>query len=172
MLCTHCNKKEATFHYKTVTNGKTQEMHLCGDCASELGFGEKYADLFGDALNFNSILNQFFVSSDKKLSDSKQLKCENCGMDYSRFNSTGLLGCEKCYDVFSDALETMMQKTQGATVHNGKITGPDSEKIKKQNDIKKLKSDLQKAILEEKYEIAAEIRDQIKILEKGENNNG
>ena len=172
MLCTHCNKKEATFHYKTVTNGVSQEMHLCSDCAAEMGFGEKNADLFGDALNFNSILNQFFALSDKQLSSGRQLKCENCGTDYGKFNSTGLLGCEKCYDVFSDALETMLQKTQGATVHNGKITGPDGERIKMQNDIKKLKSDLQKAILEEKYELAAQLRDQIKALEKGGENNG
>jgi len=172
MLCTHCGKKEATFHYKTVTNGVAQEMHLCRDCAQEMGIGEKYADLFGDALDFNSILNQVFNLSDKKLTSANNLKCTACGTDFNKFNTTGLLGCDKCYDVFSDAIETMLQKTQSSTVHNGKISGPDSEKIKKQNEIRELKSQLQKAILEEKYEDAAKLRDKIKSLEKGEENNG
>ena len=172
MLCNHCNKKEATFHYKTVSKGKTTEMHLCNDCAHELGLTDKYSDIFGDGMNVNSILNQFFALSGKKPVQDNSLKCSECGMDFKRFNSTGLLGCEKCYDVFADAVETMMQRTQGATVHNGKISGPDSEEIKKQNEIGRLKSELQKAILEEKYEDAAKLRDMIKDLEKGERDNG
>lgn len=172
MLCTHCNKNEATIHCKTVLNGVSKEMYLCAECAQELGIGGKYADIFDDGFNFHSILNQVFSMSDKKLSDKKQLKCEGCGTDFSKFNATGLLGCEKCYDVFEDAVETMLQKTQGATVHNGKISGPDSEKIEKENHIRDLKAQLQKAILEEKYEDAASLRDRIKSLEKGDENNG
>jgi len=172
MLCNHCNNKEATFHCKTVTNGKTTEMHLCSECAHELGFAEKYSDIFGDGMNVNSILNQFFALSGKKPSENNMLKCPECGTDFKRFNSTGLLGCDKCYDVFAEAVENMMQRTQGATVHNGKISGPDSEEIKKQNEISKLKSELQKAILEEKYEDAAKLRDSIKALEKGERADG
>ncbi|MBQ6999166.1 MAG: UvrB/UvrC motif-containing protein [Clostridia bacterium] len=172
MLCTHCNNKEATFHCKTVSNGKTTEMHLCSECAHELGFAEKYSDIFGDGMNVNSIINQFFALSGKKPAVDNMLKCPECGIDFKRFNSTGLLGCDKCYDVFAEAVETMMQRTQGAIVHNGKISGPDSEEIKKQNEISKLKSELQKAILEEKYEDAAKLRDSIKALEKGERADG
>lgn len=171
MLCTHCNKKEATIHCKTVKNGIANEMHLCSDCAQEMGIGGKYADLFGDGFDFNSILNQVFSMTDKKISGSGQLKCESCGTDFGKFNSTGLLGCDKCYDVFADAVETMLQKTQGATVHNGKISGPDSEKMQKENQVRDLKSQLQKAILEEKYEEAADLRDRIKAIEKGDDNN-
>lgn len=172
MLCSHCNKKEATFHYKTVSKGQMTEIHLCSDCAQELGFADKYSDIFGEGMNVNSILNQFFSLSGKKPAQDNALKCPECGTDFKRFNSTGLLGCDKCYDVFADAVETMMQRTQGATVHNGKISGPDSEEIKKQNELSKLKSELQKAILEEKYEDAAKLRDSIKALEKGDRSDG
>ena len=65
-----------------------------------------------------------------------------------------------------------MKRTQGATVHNGKISGPDSEEIKKQNELDDLKAQLQKAVFEERYEDAAKLRDSIKELEKGESNNG
>ena len=172
MLCSRCNKKEATFHYKTVSKGKVSELHLCSECAREMGFGDKYTELFSDGMNVNSILNQFFALSGKNLVRESGVKCEACGMDYGKFNSTGLLGCDKCYDVFADAVENMLQRTQGATSHNGKISGPDSEEIKKENEISDLKSQLQKAILEEKYEDAAKLRDRIKELEKGAENNG
>ncbi len=167
MLCSLCNKNKATIHYKTVTNGVAKEMHLCSECAGEMGIGDKHIDLFGDAFNFNSILNQLFSTGDKKSSSINGLKCNGCGMDFNMFNSTGLLGCDKCYDVFAEQIETMLQKTQGATSHNGKISGADREKIKKQNEIRELKSSLQKAIYEEKYEEAAVLRDKIKDMEKG-----
>ncbi len=172
MLCSHCNKREATFHYKTVSNGKASEMHLCSECAHELGFAEKYSELFGDNMNVNSILNQFFALSGKKPVQDSMLKCPECGMDFATFNSTGLMGCGNCYDVFADAVETMMQRTQGATSHNGKISGPDSEEIIKQNKLEGLKESLKKAILEEKYEDAAKLRDEIRAMEKGEESNG
>ena len=38
MLCSHCNKKEANFHYKQVNNGSYTELHLCSDCAKDLGY--------------------------------------------------------------------------------------------------------------------------------------
>ncbi len=167
MLCSNCNKNKATIHYKTVTNGVAREMHLCSECAAEMGIGEKYLDLFGDGLNFNSIFNHLFANSNSTQSLATAKRCEGCGTDFTTFNSTGLLGCDKCYDVFSDAVETMLAKTQGATSHNGKITGTDKEKITKQNELRDLKSNLQKAILEEKYEEAAILRDKIKEIEKG-----
>lgn len=172
MLCSHCNKKEAVFHYKTISNGKKTELHLCSDCAQELGFTDKYSDIFGGSMNVDSILNQFFALSGKTPSKSSTHICPECGTDYNRFKSTGLLGCDKCYDVFADAVESMMQRTQGSTVHSGKISGPDSEEIKKQNEIDNLKAQLQKAVFEERYEEAAKLRDSIKELEKGESNNG
>ena len=171
MLCSHCNKNEANFHCKTVLNGKVTELHLCSNCAAELGFNDKY-DIFGDGMDVNSILNQFFALTGQKLPRNDTLKCENCGTDFKRFNDTGLLGCDKCYDVFADAVENMMQRTQGATTHSGKISGPDSESIKKENEITSLKAELQKAILEERYEEAAKLRDRIKEMEKGDKDNG
>lgn len=171
MLCSNCNKNKATIHYKTVTNGVAREMHLCSECAGEMGLGEKYLDLFGDGLNFNSIFNHLFANGNGKLTTSTTLKCDGCGTDFGTFHSTGLLGCDKCYDVFADAVETMLQKTQGATSHNGKITGADKEKISKQNELRDLKANLQKAILEEKYEEAAVLRDKIKEIEKEDGDN-
>lgn len=37
MKCQHCNKNEATAYFKQNINGNVTEMHLCEDCAKELG---------------------------------------------------------------------------------------------------------------------------------------
>ena len=39
MLCQKCQKKEATTYYQETVNGKTTTLHLCEDCAKELGIG-------------------------------------------------------------------------------------------------------------------------------------
>ena len=38
MRCEHCGKREATFYYKSNINGRVQEVHLCQQCAEELGY--------------------------------------------------------------------------------------------------------------------------------------
>ena len=61
MLCSICNKNKATIHYKTVTNGVAKEMHLCSECAGEMGIGDKHIDLFWGAwtLEFNLKTSKF-----------------------------------------------------------------------------------------------------------------
>lgn len=37
MRCDRCGKNEATFYYKSNINGKVTQVHLCPQCAEELG---------------------------------------------------------------------------------------------------------------------------------------
>ena len=37
MRCQHCNQNEATTFIKRNINGHKEEMHLCSECARELG---------------------------------------------------------------------------------------------------------------------------------------
>ena len=41
MRCEHCGRNEATFHYQSTVNGFTEEVHLCAECAAELGYRER-----------------------------------------------------------------------------------------------------------------------------------
>ena len=41
MKCEHCGKNEATFYCKSNINGTVKEVHLCADCAAELGYTER-----------------------------------------------------------------------------------------------------------------------------------
>ena len=37
MRCQHCNQNEATTFIKRNINGHKEELHLCSECAKELG---------------------------------------------------------------------------------------------------------------------------------------
>lgn len=43
MKCQHCNEREATTYIKKNINGKKTEMHLCSECAAELGVMNEFS---------------------------------------------------------------------------------------------------------------------------------
>lgn len=159
MLCNNCNKKIATFHYKKILNGQKTEINLCSDCASELGYGASYHDPF----DFGSALNDFLGISNKP----NTITCPNCSTDHNTFKKTGRLGCEKCYEHFKATIDEILPSIQPGKEHKGKRCGEDNEEFLKKKRLKELKDNLQKAILDERYEDAAKFRDEIK---KEENN--
>lgn len=161
MLCTNCGLKEANFHYKQIVNGKRTEQHLCGECASKLGYIAQ-----GDMLDFSSILNDFISMPSFVPAAGEVRACPVCRTTFDEFKKTGLLGCDKCYDEFRNVIESTLSQIQPSTVHKGKLSGAAGEKIQKQNELSEMKERLKRAIIDEKYEEAAVIRDKIKNLEQ------
>ena len=53
MLCQNCHKRQATIHITRVVNGRRVEMHLCAQCAKELGLvSDSGLGSFGDMGDF------------------------------------------------------------------------------------------------------------------------
>ena len=53
MRCQHCNQNEATTFIKRNINGHKEELHLCSECAKELGVMDEFrmptmSEMFGD----------------------------------------------------------------------------------------------------------------------------
>lgn len=164
MLCSNCSAKEASFHYKYITNGAVSEIHLCSDCAGKLGYIKndepafKHADFWGDLFSL-----PHFIHTPKE-----SLVCPNCKTSFDSIKRTGFLGCDKCYDSFTKSIDVILSKIQPSTVHKGKLNGSEGKKIERDNTLKNLKEELQRAILDENYEHAAVVRDKIKALENEE----
>ena len=195
MLCQNCGKNEANIRYTQIVNGEKKEMFLCEECANKKGIGDfkmsipmNFSNFLGDF--FNDYEDGLSLPSFVK---EKTQKCLNCGQSYDEFLKTGILGCPECYDAFSDRLDKILKNIQGHTVHTGRkplniekeledldtgnslnnkadaqtknVESKNTEN-KEENELKKLESDLEKAIKEERYEDAAVIRDNIKKLRK------
>ena len=167
MLCSNCMSKDANFHYKYMKNGNITELHLCGECAKELGYVKPGDQTF----NFTNFFGDFFSVPKFASGASPVAACPQCGTSFDTVRKTGFVGCDKCYDVFVNAIDTMLSKLQPSTVHKGRLSGADGKKIEREKNIKALKDELKRAIIDEKYEQAAILRDQIKELEEKEDEN-
>ena len=150
--CQYCKANEAEIRCILVIDGKRTEKKLCGECARKAGIEEQQ--------KMNRKNAKEFVVSGKR----KDPLCTNCKLNFSQFLKTGMLGCSDCYESFGTALRDILKGIHSVSYHRGR--GPGSERTM---DIAQLKWKLSEAIREEDYELAARLRDEIKLFEKGDN---
>ncbi len=174
MKCQKCNKNEANTHVKRVINGEFEEYHLCSECAKEMGYSNVFSDFTSSfADDFNSLFGSFFENA--LPARTQATRCETCGTTYNDIASTGMMGCANCYDIFSDRILPTIRRIHGNTTHMGKnsisyrkVEDKDKPEDKKQDELTKLKAELDTAIKNQEFEKAAVLRDKIK---EKENNN-
>lgn len=161
MLCQNCKKNEATTHIKRIVNGETTQAHLCSECAKSLGYDTMFSD-FG--FGFSDMLRSFFNEPVMASLGSHELRCERCGSTFNDIVRSGKIGCADCYETFYDKLLPSLERLHGKTSHEGKIPNRSPE-IKKKSELEELHEELDKAVSEQEYEKAAQLRDKIKALE-------
>ncbi len=161
MLCDNCGEKEATFFYtETDKQGNEKKYNLCAKCAEIKGASKKLTPSIAAQL----LAGLLEISTQE---EGKGLVCSVCKLTYNEFRRNGRLGCAHCYTAFEENLESLLRKIHGTTKHSGKRPGIRDEKRTDLNErILGLKYRLEEAIKKEEYELAAQLRDKIKELEK------
>ena len=186
MKCQNCGENEANVRYTQIINGVKKELALCDECSKKLGI--QSLD-FNIPINFSSFLGDFIDDTEDFLpsfTQSKSIKCDNCGMTYEEFLDKGKFGCSNCYDVFENKIDNVLKNIHGTCNHIGRKYNQtvleDEKQSMQENEIEqdinsdldnkhkieKLKQDLKVAIQKELYEDAARIRDEIKKIENKE----
>lgn len=167
MKCQHCNYNEATTHIKKNVNGNVTEMHLCSDCAKELGVMEEFSpeSFFNDTF-FGNFLGAG-VPAMNILSGIDH--CEYCGSTFNDIVKSGRVGCANCYSKFEDRLQPTITKMHGNAKHIGKnVTYTEEKEAEPEiSELDKLKNDLKLAIKEQRFEDAAVLRDKINEINEG-----
>lgn len=167
MKCQHCNHNEATTHIKKNVNGNVSEMHLCSDCARELGVMEEFSpeSFFNDTF-FGNFLGAG-VPAMNILSGIDH--CEYCGSTFNDIVKNGRVGCANCYTKFEDRLQPTITKMHGNAKHIGKnVTYTEEKEAEPEiSELDKLKNDLKLAIKEQRFEDAAVLRDKINEMNEG-----
>lgn len=166
MYCEECKIRPATVHLAQMFDGKKIETHLCEQCASQKG-----SIIFGadQQLSIANILGSFLggnYSIQEARSANQHSTCPGCGIKFSDVRQTGKLGCAQCYIAFEEELEPSLRRIHGNRQHVGKIPLRGGEKYWWKRQVEGLKQQLQEAVAREEYEEAADIRDEIKKLEK------
>ncbi|WP_455538780.1 UvrB/UvrC motif-containing protein [Terrisporobacter sp.] len=176
MLCQKCHKKTASVFISSIINGQETRMYLCSDCVKDYPlFDFKFQEPF----SMKDVMDKFKIDKEsspddeyKKLlnldkdSEDKNIICPNCHSTYEEYKKTGKLGCSICYEAFENQLNSILKNIYGYEEYLGKIPKKDDNQIHISNEIRILKEDLNRAVEQEEYEKAADIRDKIKDLEQ------
>lgn len=170
MLCERCKKNEATVHYREIINGKERKYLLCADCAREM---EKSGEISFSAPKFfgdgelgalNSVFGSLFAPPRGAHTLSEAKKCPLCGATFNELVKEGKVGCAKCYDTFQAELERTISGIHAKETHTGKSPAKLRDKLDVKQKIRALERELKDAIRDERYERAAELRDELNTL--------
>jgi protein arginine kinase activator len=90
------------------------------------------------------------------------VKCPRCGFAQADFKKSGRLGCPECYKTFAEGLAGLLKTMHKGTRHMGKA--PEALKLSREtaDRLRYLQKKLAKAIEAEDFELAANVRDEIK----------
>jgi protein arginine kinase activator len=158
MQCDVCQSKEATVFLTQIVDGKMQKVNLCEACSKEKGVNDPTGFALADLL--------LGIGASQEIEKSPAaLKRGVCGFTQADFKKTGRLGCSHCYEVFAEGIEPMLKNMHKGTTHTGKAPVAYRAARVHGEKIKSLQANLSKAIESEEFELAANLRDQIKQVE-------
>jgi len=158
MLCDICKKNEATVHLTQIVDAKMLKVDLCEACSKAKGVQESAGFSLADLL-------VGLGSAEEIKTESPGVRCPVCGFTQADFKRTGRLGCSMCWETFEAGLSSLLKAMHKSDRHVGKVPGKAAHTVVISEKIKELSHELGKAVSAEKYEEAAQIRDQIRELE-------
>lgn len=149
MKCENCGKNEVTFVYQSNINGRVEEKHLCSECAEKLGYTQRInahsqrmmQNFFG-----GNFLNDFFSPMPSLM---------------------GRMLEDPFDDFFADmpALTTSPVRQQPEQQQEDLVGKEDQSRFSYLRELNALKMEMKKAVHQENFERAAQLRDQIRQME-------
>lgn len=157
MLCQDCGEKVASIIFTQIVDNTKTMLYLCKDCAAKRGF--QPPTLLGTTPSPGNLLAGMAEEGEA------ELECSSCSLTYSEFKKDGRLGCGDCYSAFSNKLCDLLRKIHGSNQHLGKRPVY-NERSKLRQSIIQLQEELKRAVEQEEFERATELRDEIAELER------
>jgi protein arginine kinase activator len=151
-----------------IVEGKMQKVNLCQACSKDRGVEDPTGFALTELLaGLGTSIQTEKPAPGHAAAESPAgpvQKCPVCGFTQADFKKTGRLGCSECYQTFAESLGNLLKAMHKGTSHTGKMP----ERVWRQHELsermKSLEMDLQKAVQDEDYENAAQLRDQIRRL--------
>ncbi|HET9426601.1 MAG TPA: UvrB/UvrC motif-containing protein [Gemmatimonadaceae bacterium] len=162
MICDDCRERDAVVQYTAVKDNNVVQLHLCEQCAAERGVETTVNTLPKHPLG--EFLNQ--VQQQLAVSPADGTRCSFCGTTMADFRATGRWGCARCYTQFENGVRELLRRVHGHARHIGRsYHAPRSETLERSAVLGELREKLRRAIDNEQFEQAAELRDRIKGME-------
>lgn len=161
MLCDNCGERDAAVHLTTIVNNEVRQQHLCEKCAAERGVETTVSvpkHPLGDFLQA--------VQQQQPAAVGDTGRCTFCGSTMNDFRATGRWGCARCYSTFEPSMRELLRRVHGNSRHGGRTYQPPQPELdEKATILGELKDRLRRAIESEQFELAADLRDRIRVIE-------
>ena len=167
MVCDACKQQQATVHLTEIVNDQMTELHLCEACANQKGAQVESHFGLADLLSGLAEMGKPQETREEH-EDTAAKTCPSCGMTYEDFRKVGRLGCAECYGTFKRNLASLLKRIHGSPHHLGKTPASLVKPQKAKTELAELKQQLEQAIEREEFEKAAQVRDQIREMERQE----
>jgi protein arginine kinase activator len=171
MLCENCKDRDSVVKLIQMVEGGPKELHLCEKCAAAKGIetlppppAPPLVELL-QKLQQQPLIGGAPPTTGGALS-ADAARCTFCQASLADFRSTGRLGCAQCYGAFEASLRTLLRRVHGSARHNGRrYVAPQPDTMQLSVTLGELRDRLKRAIESEQFELAADIRDRIRVLE-------
>lgn len=164
MTCDQCHERDAVVHLTQIVDAQVTTLHLCERCAAEKGVEPPSVG--------KSPLGSFLAAMGKELTDTEPAgtspeSCHRCGATLRNFRETGRLGCPECWKSFEPHLRELVRRLHGSTFHVGERYVPAGAVVPDPDEdvVAALRDQLRAAVDAENFELAAELRDRLRVLE-------
>ncbi len=157
-VCDICKNNPANIHLTQIVQDEVTVQHLCEECAKEKGISIVIEDKQDP---FPSVISNETIESVPEIKQEEKVSCPQCSITFEEFKEKGRLGCASCYTAFKKEINSLLIQVHGDTEHRGKKYGVFQEPFQKDDDVSFLRQELENAIQNEKFELAAVIRDKI-----------
>ena len=192
-FCSACQKAPATIVLMDLDGGSvSSQQHLCGPCAEKLGVVQPKAPMKMTADLLEDLLGSVQGKAAQK---RREGGCAGCGLTVQQFKNTGRLGCPRCYETFRSDLVPLLQRVHESSQHKGRLPGATQQpaadaapaepapkpmkskaaaqpKPNPREALVELRKRLEDAVRGERYEEAAQLRDELRRAEQGETGGG
>ncbi|HET7791715.1 MAG TPA: UvrB/UvrC motif-containing protein [Gemmatimonadales bacterium] len=163
MLCENCKEREAVINLTQVEHDSKVTLHLCDQCAREKGVESGGQILKSPLGGFITAMGKGAGSLLPSVADG--LRCPSCGATLKDFRESGRLGCDGCYIAFETHLRDLLRRLHGSSQHVGERYAPAGAGEDPRARLLDLRDQLRRAVENENFELAAELRDRIRVLE-------
>jgi protein arginine kinase activator len=138
--------------------GKKREHFISEERARRLGIDIHRSS----SASVSYLMGDIFVRS--LAGRETDLVCQRCGTTHQQVVMQRTVGCEECYAVFGETIETLLEIRSSNYTHAGKVP----PRLRRYRALfierERLLSNLAVAVEEEDYEAAADLRDQLSKL--------
>jgi len=164
MKCDNCGERPAVIFVQQVSRETTIELHLCEQCATLRGLNTSTNKI---DISLGGLFSNILEGTQESSRDIRS--CSFCGRTAAQIHKLKKAGCPECYTNFRSEILALMRSEGIDVCWNGTLPGapekPHSTSINRDD----LKHELQRAIDNEDYEMAAYYRDRLRsIREKDE----